>query len=187
MPKINVYLPDELANAVKRAGVPLSAVCQRALEAAVEGVERLERLGIVVRKGAVVGQPAEERIGDLRRSAAAVRWAAGDRNGPPPAIVEPVGAAYALEVLRQTHDDVKQWVVQAESLASAAAAAAVARELAAPEDFVQLLEQRVEAEVRTLDAIELALDDPDKRRLLILFAGLEDLCHPAPPRAESKR
>ncbi|MGC5015512.1 Clp protease N-terminal domain-containing protein [Streptosporangium sp. DT93] len=38
MPKINVYLPDELAEAVKKAGVPVSAVCQRALEQAVRRV-----------------------------------------------------------------------------------------------------------------------------------------------------
>nr|MDT0662910.1 Clp protease N-terminal domain-containing protein [Micromonospora sp. DSM 115978] len=38
MPKINVYLPDELAEAVKAAGVPVSAVCQRALEQAVRRV-----------------------------------------------------------------------------------------------------------------------------------------------------
>jgi len=38
MPKINVYLPDELADAVKQAGVPVSAVCQRALELAVRRV-----------------------------------------------------------------------------------------------------------------------------------------------------
>ncbi|MEU5400074.1 Clp protease N-terminal domain-containing protein [Streptomyces sp. NPDC005963] len=38
MPKINVYLPDELAEAVKEAGVPVSAVCQRALELAVRRV-----------------------------------------------------------------------------------------------------------------------------------------------------
>lgn len=38
MPKINVYLPDELAEAVKEAGVPVSAVCQRALEQAVRRV-----------------------------------------------------------------------------------------------------------------------------------------------------
>jgi ATP-dependent Clp protease ATP-binding subunit ClpA len=35
MPKINVYLPDELADAVRDAGVPVSPVCQRALEQAV--------------------------------------------------------------------------------------------------------------------------------------------------------
>jgi ATP-dependent Clp protease ATP-binding subunit ClpA len=38
MPKINVYLPDELAEAVKDTGVPVSAVCQRALELAVRRI-----------------------------------------------------------------------------------------------------------------------------------------------------
>jgi Clp amino terminal domain, pathogenicity island component len=38
VPKINVYLPDELAEAVKEAGVPVSAICQRALEQAVRRV-----------------------------------------------------------------------------------------------------------------------------------------------------
>ena len=40
MPKINVYLPDQLASAVKDAGVPVSAVCQAALSEAVERVGR---------------------------------------------------------------------------------------------------------------------------------------------------
>jgi ATP-dependent Clp protease ATP-binding subunit ClpC len=35
MPKINVYLPDDLADAVRESGVGVSAICQRALEAAV--------------------------------------------------------------------------------------------------------------------------------------------------------
>ena len=35
MPKINVYLPDDLADAVRDTGVPVSAICQRALELAV--------------------------------------------------------------------------------------------------------------------------------------------------------
>lgn len=38
MPKINVYLPDELAEAVRDTGVPVSAVCQRALEQAVRRI-----------------------------------------------------------------------------------------------------------------------------------------------------
>lgn len=38
MPKINVYVPDELAEAIKEAGIPVSAVCQRALETAVRRV-----------------------------------------------------------------------------------------------------------------------------------------------------
>lgn len=35
MPKINVYLPDDLAAAVREAGVPVSGVCQAALAEAV--------------------------------------------------------------------------------------------------------------------------------------------------------
>src|SRR3954447_6010511 len=38
MPKINVYLPDQLAEAVKEAKLPVSAICQTALERAVREV-----------------------------------------------------------------------------------------------------------------------------------------------------
>ncbi|WFE28522.1 Clp protease N-terminal domain-containing protein [Solwaraspora sp. WMMD791] len=38
MPKINVYLPDDLADAVRDTGIPVSAVCQQALEQAVRRV-----------------------------------------------------------------------------------------------------------------------------------------------------
>lgn len=41
MPKINVYLPDELAEAVKESGVPVSAICQRALEQSVKRVSAI--------------------------------------------------------------------------------------------------------------------------------------------------
>lgn len=44
MPKINVYLPDDLAEAVKDAGVPVSAVCQRALEQAVRRVTAIRSM-----------------------------------------------------------------------------------------------------------------------------------------------
>ncbi|MEU7987724.1 Clp protease N-terminal domain-containing protein [Streptosporangium canum] len=46
MPKINVYLPDELAEAVKEAGVPVSAVCQRALEQAVRRVTAIRETAL---------------------------------------------------------------------------------------------------------------------------------------------
>lgn len=36
MPKLNVYVSDDLAEAVKEAGIPISSVCQRALADAVE-------------------------------------------------------------------------------------------------------------------------------------------------------
>jgi ATP-dependent Clp protease ATP-binding subunit ClpC len=39
--KINVYLPDDLAEAVKEAGLPVSAICQRALEQAVRRVSAI--------------------------------------------------------------------------------------------------------------------------------------------------
>ncbi|MFE9423814.1 Clp protease N-terminal domain-containing protein [Kitasatospora sp. NPDC006697] len=38
MPKINVYLPDDLADAVREAGLSVSPICQRALEHAVRQV-----------------------------------------------------------------------------------------------------------------------------------------------------
>lgn len=40
MPKINVYLPDELAAAVKAVDLPVSAICQKALADAVRTVGR---------------------------------------------------------------------------------------------------------------------------------------------------
>lgn len=39
MPKINVYLPDDLARAVRETGIPVSAVCQRALADAVAAAD----------------------------------------------------------------------------------------------------------------------------------------------------
>jgi ATP-dependent Clp protease ATP-binding subunit ClpC len=44
MPKVNVYLPDDLAEAVKDAGVPVSAVCQRALERALRRVTAIREI-----------------------------------------------------------------------------------------------------------------------------------------------
>src|SRR3954454_8324790 len=41
VPKINVYLPDDLAAAVRDARVPVSAVCQSALERAVRDVSSM--------------------------------------------------------------------------------------------------------------------------------------------------
>jgi ATP-dependent Clp protease ATP-binding subunit ClpC len=46
MPKINVYLPDELADAVREAGVPVSAICQRALEQAVRRITAIRQAGL---------------------------------------------------------------------------------------------------------------------------------------------
>jgi ATP-dependent Clp protease ATP-binding subunit ClpC len=44
MPKINVYLPDDLAEAVREADVPVSAICQAALEQAVRRLATIRQL-----------------------------------------------------------------------------------------------------------------------------------------------
>src|SRR4051812_4520606 len=41
VPKINVYLPDDLAEAVRDAQIPVSSICQSALERAVREVTAL--------------------------------------------------------------------------------------------------------------------------------------------------
>jgi ATP-dependent Clp protease ATP-binding subunit ClpA len=43
MPKINVYLPDDLATAVRAAGIPVSPVCQQALAEAVRSVSGIRK------------------------------------------------------------------------------------------------------------------------------------------------
>jgi ATP-dependent Clp protease ATP-binding subunit ClpA len=47
VPKINVYLSDELADAVKEAGLPVSAICQRALEQAVDRITAIRETVII--------------------------------------------------------------------------------------------------------------------------------------------
>jgi ATP-dependent Clp protease ATP-binding subunit ClpA len=47
VPKINVYLPDELADAVKETGLPVSAVCQHALEMAVRRVTDIRSAAVL--------------------------------------------------------------------------------------------------------------------------------------------
>ena len=54
MPKINVYLPDDLAEAVKDSGVPVSAICQRALDEAVRRVNAI--------RSAVLGELGDEDL-----------------------------------------------------------------------------------------------------------------------------
>jgi ATP-dependent Clp protease ATP-binding subunit ClpA len=51
MPKINVYVSDELAEAIKDSGIPVSAVCQRALETAVRRVTAIREATITPSAG----------------------------------------------------------------------------------------------------------------------------------------
>jgi ATP-dependent Clp protease ATP-binding subunit ClpA len=48
MPKINVYLPEDLAETVKNSGVPVSAICQQALEQAVRRVTAIRSLALEI-------------------------------------------------------------------------------------------------------------------------------------------
>ena len=80
-PKINVYLPDELAGEVKAAGIPVSAVCQQALADAVaasQGVDGSVPAGedsLTRRAAGVVGRGAAVRTTASRpRSTWSERW-----------------------------------------------------------------------------------------------------------------
>jgi ATP-dependent Clp protease ATP-binding subunit ClpA len=70
VPKINVYLPDDLADAVKEMGVPVSAICQRALEASVRRVT-------AIRQAALGEVPLEDSAGRLAHFTAKARTAVG--------------------------------------------------------------------------------------------------------------
>jgi ATP-dependent Clp protease ATP-binding subunit ClpA len=61
MPKVNVYLPDDLADAVRDAGLPVSAICQRALE-------------LAVRRVTAVRETAAGHYGDLIEGAAVTEF-----------------------------------------------------------------------------------------------------------------
>ena len=57
MPKINVYLPDDLADAVRDTGVPVSAICQRALEQAVRRITAIRQISLTdLSDGDLAGQ-----------------------------------------------------------------------------------------------------------------------------------
>jgi ATP-dependent Clp protease ATP-binding subunit ClpA len=73
MPKVNVYLPDELAEAVRASGVPVSTVCQRALEDAVREVGRAK-----INKHVI---PTFERFTNRARNAVRLAAEAADRDG----------------------------------------------------------------------------------------------------------
>ncbi|WP_329571073.1 Clp protease N-terminal domain-containing protein [Kitasatospora sp. NBC_01266] len=66
MPKINVYLPDELAEAVKEAGLSVSPICQRALEQA-------------VRRVTAIRETVAHDLGDLGESGGLARFTARSR------------------------------------------------------------------------------------------------------------
>lgn len=80
MPKINVYLPDDLADAVKDAGIPVSAVCQRALEHAIRRVTAVREIAAGTAGGVPAGTvPFTARAMAIMQAARASAAADGER------------------------------------------------------------------------------------------------------------
>jgi ATP-dependent Clp protease ATP-binding subunit ClpC len=111
LPKINVYLPDALASAVKDADVPVSAVCQAALSEAVERVGRTRR-GIAALRNpatpaAILGQIGEGiRKRMTPRLLAALRAAALNAEG------QALPSVSSLDLLRGLLDDGENFAVR---------------------------------------------------------------------------
>lgn len=117
MPKINVYLPDDLAEAVKELGLPVSPICQRALESVVQKVQSIETAG---RLDLTVDDPTAKLANFTDRARKVVNLAihrARD-TGVPKIMTEHLlvgildeGANLALEVLRSLEiepDDLRE-------------------------------------------------------------------------------
>ncbi|MGH2887548.1 MAG: Clp protease N-terminal domain-containing protein, partial [Solirubrobacteraceae bacterium] len=85
MPKINVYLPDELAAAVREAGLSVSPICQRALAEAVRVVGETREAAALIREPnfdlqrypEVNARVAGRMTGHLRHALDRAREAAG--------------------------------------------------------------------------------------------------------------
>jgi ATP-dependent Clp protease ATP-binding subunit ClpC len=117
MPKINVYLPDELADAVKELGLPVSPICQRALESVVRRVQSIETSG---KLDLTADDPTAKLENFTERARAAVRLAIkhAKDSGAPTITTEHLlagvldaGPNMALEVLRSLEiepDDVRE-------------------------------------------------------------------------------
>lgn len=70
MPKINVYLPDDLAETVKELNLPISAICQRALEVSVKRITSVRGLTVADLDGER-GSQLTERMRTVLRLASA--------------------------------------------------------------------------------------------------------------------
>lgn len=111
MPKINVYLPDALASAVKDAGVPVSAVCQAALSDAVERIRQTRRTIAALQAPATPADTLRRIDGATRRRmtprlVAALQVAATDTAGQARTTVS------SLDLLRGLLDDEENLAVR---------------------------------------------------------------------------
>ncbi|GAA2857584.1 hypothetical protein GCM10010443_19910 [Actinoplanes cyaneus] len=107
MPKINVYLPDELAEAVKETGLPVSAICQRALEQAVRRVTAIRETSLAELSGADL----EERFPLMTGRSRTVLGLAVERAGA--ASRTSVSSADLLGAMIQEGENLAMHVLQA--------------------------------------------------------------------------
>ena len=175
MPKVNVYLPQWLADAVRDADLAVSEVCQRAL------TEAVGRTSVSRPYHVVPPQPPEERAKDLERGAAAVRYGLAPTKTVP-AMIKPIGAALALSALRAEDPTLLQWEHKAQDVAGWAAAIEVAHELHATAQVVELLEQKLAAAQEALAAVEVSKRFGATEDVLDLVAELQERAHPREPR-----
>ena len=75
MPKINVYLPDDLADAVRESGLPVSAICQRALDQSVRRMTAIREATL----GGLDPERLAERLPGFTARLVAVLSIAADR------------------------------------------------------------------------------------------------------------
>ena len=137
VPKINVYLPDDLAEAVKEMAVPVSAICQRALEASVRRVT-------AVRQATLSPVPLDDPAGRLAhltakaRAAVALAVRSASASGS-----DTVGTGHLLTGLLADDTNLAMVVLTSmevepsairEALAAAGVTAAAAQATAAPAD-----------------------------------------------------
>jgi hypothetical protein len=177
MPKINVYLPQWLADAVRDADMAVSDICQRALA---EAVGRKSPVTNAAPKVVWTPQPSEERAKDLERAAAAIRYAL--EPGPTvPIIVKPIGAAQALAAIRNADPSLLEWETKAQDVTGWVAAVEVATEVGAPASVLKLLNEKLAAAKSALEAVKVSGKFGPKQEILDFVAELQERA-PQPPR-----
>lgn len=115
MPKINVYLPDDLADAVRDAGIPVSAICQRALEQAVRRVTAVRQTLLSALSDDELSAQLSSFTGRAVSALRLARDAPGTRIGTAQLLhgIVAEGGNLALEVLRSMEIDPTRLVATA--------------------------------------------------------------------------
>jgi ATP-dependent Clp protease ATP-binding subunit ClpA len=108
MPKINVYLPDDLAEAVRAARIPVSAVCQRALEDALQKATAAAESARALASAGEDDLPKGTRATPRLRKAVQLAYAAARERG-----VNYVGTEHLLLGLLEERENLAVRVIEA--------------------------------------------------------------------------